>query len=64
MSKIKDLLSLNELIKENNELKDALQRSLDISLRILRNQSVTNFDEFVCYVDHLINKNMKEGKLK
>ena len=43
----------DEIIKE---LKDALARSTEISLKILRQDPVRNFDEFLIYTNSLINK--------
>jgi len=63
MSKVEDslLITLRELRNENRELKDTLKRSIEISIKILRSESVRNFDEFVSYTEHLINK---EGTIK
>jgi len=43
----------DETIKE---LKEALIRSVKISLKILRQEPVRNFDEFIVYTNSLINK--------
>ena len=43
----------DEIIKE---LKEALIRSVEISLKILRQEPVRNFDEFIVYTNFLINK--------
>lgn len=40
------------------ELKNALRQSVDNSLKILRSESVRNFDEFISYTEHLLNKNI------
>ena len=38
------------------ELQNALRQSVDNSFRILRNESIRNFDEFISYVEHLLDR--------